>query len=95
MERNDMRSFSYSHIGNETKIQASGDTMELAAECGFLIHTIYSVMMRKNPVGATAFKMAVLCAIASPGTPTWEVGELRDGSSEILMEIPKDAFGKK
>lgn len=89
-----MNSFEYKRTSSGVMLKGGGgDIQSLAAEVGYLAHELYSVLMRKNPMLAEAFKHYVIVAMTSPDTPTWTISERNPGAVEIVVEGQKKKGG--
>ena len=83
-----MERFSYSRIHEQTRLEANGSTLDLAAEVGQLAHVIYNGLKQHATEDAELFRMMVLTAISLPTSPVWEAVE--PSGDGVCIVIPRE-----
>lgn len=87
--------FSYSRGQGGISIRFfGGDIKRLAAEIGFLVHSIYSALYRQKPKAAAAFRHYVIEDMTMPGMPTWTISERSPEGVEIVIAVPGSQEGQ-
>lgn len=56
---------------SRVKLTAMGSTELLAAETGYLIGALFSVIRSKNPINAERYRQFVIELVNSPDSPMW------------------------
>ncbi len=73
---------------NDIRLETAGPVIDIAAEIGILINSIYCGLVRRRFSTAAAFKALVKSSIADPNGPIWQDDGLV-GDVDIAAIIPK------
>ena len=68
-------------------LELEGECMEIAAEVGVVVGTMYNRIRMASPEAAERFKDAVLLALL-PFSPAWEKHDMPGGVSQCIT-VPK------
>ncbi len=66
-----MNDFYYCRKGNEVSLEASGDLVSVTAEIARMIQRIHHAIKRQSPNAASAFRVAIIAAVAAEDSPVW------------------------
>lgn len=81
--------------GKSLQCQASGGSMQLAAEVALIVSALYENLTRAgHPVEASAFRTFVTAALVAPGSPVWESGPGK-GRDGVFICMPNLRGGKE
>ena len=72
----------------EAVIEASGSSIDMAAELLFVVAHIYKTLGRRDAITAEGFKMLIKAAVEEEDGPCWN-GTVKGEGVEICFAIPK------
>ena len=81
--------FEYRHDERGVHIEASqGDVLRLASEVSYLIHQLYNILRRRDPVQVDLFKFYITQGNADD-SPQWGKDNLPANTVDICLFTPK------